>query len=155
MNTSSLSHQIADLLTEGLPPVLNTLCIQRYGAPLSLRRLPTPDPSSSTRFLQLEWGNRPSIDVQIHVHHVGGNMYDVEGSLEEGPTKSFSYCLPDPMPLVGPKAPRVIYKIATFLLNTLERQLGGALLRHELHQKLSPSHERRRSDAARPNRSAA
>ncbi len=61
-------------------------------------------------------------------------MYDVDAQIENGPTQSFAYCLPDPMPLIGTKSPHVVQRLAAFLLDALERQLGSAFLRRELHR---------------------
>jgi hypothetical protein len=66
--------------------------------------------------------------ADITVHHVGGNVYDVKGTVTDGPTRSFTYCLSDPAPLLTPAAPRLSQEIAAFLLDAFEQKLGSAFL---------------------------
>ena len=54
--------------------------------------------------------------------HVGGNVYDVQGGLIDGPTETFTCCLPDVNEV--PVAPSVGRSIGAFLARELQRVTG-------------------------------
>jgi hypothetical protein len=122
------SPQIADALARSLAPVFVSLCTERYGGSVSLRRVER-DASPSAVHFRLDHPRLPVLEASFTIHHVGGNVYDVEGRVEGGPVRSFCYCLPDPAPLLVPEAPRLARDVAAFLLDALERRLGSDLLR--------------------------
>jgi hypothetical protein len=132
MSQSVLAPQIADILHDSLRAVFARLCTQRYGAPISLRRVKASAPPSSTARFQIDRAGHLTLEAEFIVRHLGGNMYEIAGTIEEGPSRAFTYCLPDPMPLLAPKAPRLAQDVAAFLLDALERRLGSDLLRTEL-----------------------
>jgi hypothetical protein len=69
------------------------------------------------------------LEAAFVIRHVGGNMYEVQGEVEGLPPRSFSYCLPEPAPLLAPAAPTLSREMAAFLLDALERRVGHDLLR--------------------------
>jgi hypothetical protein len=128
MRPPASPDQIADLLATSLASVFEALCTQRYGGPISLTRVAPPDSSAIAGF-RLERAGVPAVEASVFIRHVGGNMYDVTGTIAEGPNASFSYCLPDAVPPRTAGAPRLAHDIAAFLLDALERRLGSAVLR--------------------------
>lgn len=139
MSLSVLAPQIADILDDSLRAVFDRLCTQRYGAPISLQRVADPESSSSTVRFQIKRAGVPALEAEVSVRHLGGNMYDVRGTIEDGPTQGFSYCLPESGPLPLSKAPRLAQEVAAFFLDVLERRLGSELLRAELGRRSAPS----------------
>lgn len=99
-----------------------------------MQRVETTDSPPGICF-RLDDRGLPSLDVRLTVRPLGGNVYEVQGMIEDGPTRTFSYCLPEPAPLLLPSAPRLIPEIATFFLNERERQLGRHLLKTTLRPK--------------------
>lgn len=135
MTRSAPAIQIADVLTANLKAVLDNLCDQRYGGPISLERVPAPTTPSTVTF-RLDREDLPPLMAHFTIGHVGGNVYDVEGRVENGPSQSFTYCLPDPDPDSLPQAPHLARKVAAFLLDALERRIGSDLLRHEVRERI-------------------
>lgn len=128
------ASQIAEVLVNSLHTAFPRLCIRRYGAADPLQCVDQTEPLSSTVRLQIDRAGLPVLQASFSIRHVGGNMYDVQGAVEDGPSRSFSYCLPDPAPLLAPKAPRLAQDVAGFLLDALEQRLGRDLLRSELRR---------------------
>jgi hypothetical protein len=122
---------VADILARSLTSVFDNLCTQRYGGSLSFRQFPQADAPSTVRF-ELDRADLPPLGATFTIRHIGGNMYDLVGMIDDGPCQSFSYCLPDPTPTPLPHAPHLAQAVATFLLDALERRLGGDLLRRGL-----------------------
>jgi hypothetical protein len=114
---------------------------------VSLRRVGISDSSPSTARFQIDRTGIPALEAEFVVRHLGGNMYDVRGTIENGPSRVFSYCLPESAPVLVPKAPRLAQEVATFLLDALERRLGSDLLRTELRR---PSTTRERTTSSAP-----
>lgn len=136
------SH-ILNLLADSLEPALVDLCRKRYDIEVGLRRVddsPTDMPPAMT--FSLEWANLRPLQAHFTAHHLGGNMYEVEGQLEEEPKRSFTYCLPDAAPLLTFQVPNLARQVATYLLDAVERHLGKALLRHDTPSSLAkPANE--------------
>lgn len=124
------AHQIADVLATNLEVVFDGLCVHRYGAPLSLERVDA-DPAATTGF-RLHRADLPELRVHFAIRHVGGNVYDVRGTVEDGPSRAFTYSLPEPVSHVVPRAPRLAREVAAFLLDALERRVGSDRLRDEV-----------------------
>lgn len=137
MTFSTPSLLIVEVLDTNLPPALAEQSVQRYGRELPMQRVKATD-SPPGICLRLVDRGRPSLDVRLTVHPLGGNVYEVQGTIKDGPTRTFSYCLPEPSPLLLPSAPRLVPEIATFLLDARERQLGRHLLRTTLRPGKAP-----------------
>lgn len=126
------SHQIADLLANTLETVFDGLSTQRYGKSISLWRAKRTSPSSPVTF-QLERPERSPIEAHVTIQHIGGNVYDLTCTVDGGPTRSFTYSLPD-LPAHEPaKVPGLSREVALFLLDALEQRLGSDLLRGKTH----------------------
>lgn len=123
------SVQIADVLADSLADAVEALSAERYGGPSPLRRVVAAPSSPPTMHVQFDRPDHRSLEAAFVIRHVGGNMYEVRGEIEDLPTRSFSYCLPDPAPLLVPAAPTLSREMAVFLLDALERQVGRDLLR--------------------------
>jgi hypothetical protein len=132
-------RQIADVLATNLETVFDGLCEHRYGGPLSLERVDPPDDAPATAHFRLHRADLPDLSVDFEIRHVGGNVYDVLGIIDNGPSRTFTYSLPDPAPPVVPRAPRLAREVASFLLDALERRVGSNLLRSEVRDRRTPS----------------
>jgi hypothetical protein len=131
--------RIADILAANLETVFANLCAQRYGGPISLVRVDDATPSASTVTFRLDRHDLPSLRSHFSVRHVGGNVYDVWGKIENGPGRSFTYCLPnDSSVATVPRAPHFAENVASFLLDAMERRLGSDLLRGNLRPSKAP-----------------
>ena len=122
------SSQIATILASNLRTVFPELCVQRYGIPLPFDCVPASDGSSWTVQVQIGAPEAPRLTAQFSIRHVGGNMYDVQIAVAEGPTTSFCYCMSEEGPSLVPKTPHLAWEGAAFLLDALERRVGRALL---------------------------
>lgn len=149
MTPSVSPLQIADVLATNLETVFDGLCEDRYGGSLSLERSDPPAPVSSTARFHLYRGDLLELRVDFEIRHVGGNVYDVHGRADGGPSQTFTYCLPDSSPPAVPRAPRLAGKVAAFLLDVLERRLGSDQLRNEIRARRTTSPPRRSGDRAR------
>lgn len=133
--------RIVDVLAASLEAVFDALCTQRYGGPISLERVTLPDdaPSTTTARFRLHRVDLPELGIDFEVRHVGGNMYDVQSTIVNGPSQAFTYSLPDAEPRPALRAPRLASEVAAFLLDALERQVGSNLLRTEIGPSRPPS----------------
>ena len=131
--TTAPTSLIADVLVTSLANVLDNLCLERYDRDVvSLHRIEDPDLPPSTVGLRLDRPGLPSLESQFTVRHLGGNVYELIGEIEDGRSRSFMYCLPDPAPLLVPSAPKLASDVARFLLDEMECRLGRGLLRGEI-----------------------
>lgn len=140
--------QLADILTTNLRGVFANLCYHRYGGPISLERVPHPDSSSSSVLFRIDHNDLPPLWAHFTINHVGGTVYDVQATVKNGPSQSFTYSLPDPNSILVPRAPHLAQEVASFLLDALERQVGSDLLRHKT--QLLPLQTERSSSASPP-----
>lgn len=120
-NISSSSHQPADVLYRSLATSIEKKCTGRHETEVELRRLDdASDPSTMHAELTCSLIQMP---LHLHVNHVGGTVYDVSCTIEEGSSCQFSYSLP-----IQEGTSCLGDKIASFLLDELERELGRLLL---------------------------
>ena len=138
MTTPAPPHQIADVLAANLERVFDGLCEHRYGSPISLERVDVSDEPTPTARFHLHRTDLPRLRVDFEIRHVGGNVYDMQGLVDGGPSRTFTYCLPESAPPVVPRAPRLTDEVAAFLLDTLERRIGSDLLRNEVRARRPP-----------------
>lgn len=139
MSFSTPSLRIVEVLATSLPPALAERSARRYGGELPLHGTEMSEPSSAAIHFCLAPPELPSLDVRFTVRPLGGNVYEVQATIKEGPSQTFSYCLPEPAPLLVPNAPRFIHDAGTFLLDAIERHLGRILLRTKLRPKADAS----------------
>lgn len=117
----SSSHQPADVLYRSLASSIEKKCAGRHETKVNLRRLDDgSDPSTMQAELVCSLIEMP---LHLHVTHVGGTVYDVSCTIEDGPSCQFSYSLP-----IQEGTSCLGDKIANFLLDELERELGRLLL---------------------------
>jgi hypothetical protein len=139
------SRQIADVLAVNLQTAFDGLCEHRYGGPISLERIDPPDEAPSSARFRLRRADLPELRVDFEIRYVGGNVYDVRSLIDGGPAQTFVYCLPEPLSHTMPRAPRLVREIASFLLDALERRVGGELLRNEIRGRRMPTPPGRRA----------
>jgi len=129
--------QLANVLAANFEAVFEGLCVHRYGSPLSLERV-DPAPTPTTARFCLHSTDLPGLHVDFEVRHVGGNMYDVQGTIVNGPSRAFTYSLPDSGSRFLPRAPRLAGEVAAFLLDALERQVGSDRLKNQIQDRRTP-----------------
>lgn len=133
--------ELVEVLADRMEPAFEALCIERYGGPIALHRTKSPSSSPSTLCFRFDPPDLPALRTTFVVQHVGGNVYDFAGSIENGPTRSFTCSLTEtetPFSLEGTLPPDV----AAFLLDALEQRLGRDILQ-KLVQEGFPSTEPR------------
>ena len=128
--TSSPCRRIAEVVHRSLKRALKDQCAGRYAEDVRLRRLDRASARQLMR-LQIECQGRIRMPVGIAATHVGGNVYDIECSVQEGPSRQFSYSLPGASGVALLQAPCLGRKLGTFLLGELERRLGRQILRRK------------------------
>jgi hypothetical protein len=137
------SLRVADVLTVNLRTVFDNLCVHRYGGPVSLERTEAPDPDPATARFRLHRTGLPDLRVAFAIRHVGGNVYDLHGAIEDGPDRTFTYSLPESNADRVPRAPFLAHEVASFLLDALEQRVGNDLLRTEMRGRRQPSEPER------------
>lgn len=135
--------RVADVLTVNLRTVFDNLCSHRYGGPVSLERTEVSDPDPATARFRLHRAGLPDLRVAFAIRHVGGNVYDLQGTIKGGPSRTFTYSLPESNADHVPQAPFLAHKVASFLLDALERRVGNDLLRTEMRGRRQPSEPER------------
>jgi len=140
MKPAVASLRVAEILGANLKSAFADLCVERYGGPLSLVAETVDHEAPSVLRFRLEQSGRTQLIVRLRVKHVGGNIFDVVGEIEDGPSQSFTYSLPDPTPLLTPDASDLTKRISIFVLDTMERRIGSRLLERSLGP--GPSQER-------------
>lgn len=142
MSPPTASPKIVDALAANLTSVFASLCTERYGGAIHLARLNGPEQPPSTLNVRLDHVDLPPLHAHFTVRYVGGNMYDVQGVVENGSSRSFPYSLPESDSDTVPPAPLLTHAVATFLLDAIERRLGSDLLRGKFPEPTSPNQSR-------------
>lgn len=127
-------QKIADVLTNSLKKGFQEVCPERYGAPLSLRRV---DDSSDSQTVSFALEGRIELHIHVTVTHVGGNVYDIETKVEDGDVQCFTYSEPDASGSSLSIAPYLGRKIAKHLLDEVERHLGKKILCNQIDELVS------------------
>lgn len=107
--------------------------------------------SSDSCMARLETAAGTTCQATFRVRHVGGNVYDVEGRVEDGPPEVFTCCLPDAADV--PVAHRLGRLIGRFLIRGVRNRQGQHAEprgRNEDTDRPPP----RADDAPRPRRSS-
>ena len=126
-------RRVSDAIVRDLTTTLTTLAHQRHGARVTVDRLDRAEVQGPIR-LRLTYTDRCLHNEQIqmvarlHVTHVGGNMYDLECAVADGPSRRFTHSLPRRGDTSLIRVPDLGRTIGAFLLDELERQVG----RHHL-----------------------
>lgn len=120
-------RRIADVVHRSLKIAVRRQCTQRYDRDMTLRRLDRAA-ASELLHLQIECRDLIQLDVVVTASHVGGNVYDVGCKIEDGPSSRATYALPAGGGTALSWAPGLGQKLAHFLLDELERELGRRAL---------------------------
>lgn len=124
-------HRITDVLSQSLEQAFDEVCPERYGAPLQLQRIDDPSEPRTVTF-GIKGPTETGLKIHVTVTHVGGNVYDVAAQVEEGAARRFTYSEPAASGSSLSIAPYLGKKIATYVLDEVEQQLGKKLLRNEV-----------------------
>jgi hypothetical protein len=130
-NSPDSFRQITDVLTKSLKQAFNEVCPQRYGAPLTLRRIDEPDAAQRVSF-ELDGADTITLQIHVTIRHVGGNVYDIGTQVEDGPERCFTYSEPDASGSSLSIAPYLGKKIAKHILDEVEQRLGKRILRAQM-----------------------
>lgn len=123
-------RRIPDVVYRSLETSLTLQGRRRHGVDAALERV---DPASTDQPMQIRVGDEDQLQMaaRIRVSHVGNNVYDVRCTVEEGPSRRFTYSLPERAGTVLSRAPCLGRKLGTFLLDELEREIGRRHLRSQ------------------------
>lgn len=124
-------QKITDVLSQSLEQAFDEVCPERYGAPLQLQRIDDPSEPRTVTF-GIKGPTGAGLKIHVTVTHVGGNVYDVAAQVEEGAARRFTYSEPAASGSSLSIAPYLGKKIATYVLDEVEQQLGKKLLRNEV-----------------------
>lgn len=133
MTTDSPSsfREITTVLSKSLEQAFDEVCPERYGAPLTLRRIEDASETQTVAF-GIEGPADKALTIRVTVTHVGGNVYDVDAQVEDGPVHRFTYSEPVASGSSLSIAPYLGKKIARSVLDEVEQQLGKQLLRERV-----------------------
>jgi len=124
---------IATVLVENLGPRFETLCMERYGGLLDLRPVDESEElKAATVQIVMERPPHLKMTGTLVVRHVGGNVYDVQGIVDDSPETvvSFTHCLSEDAQPTVPS--RLVQNLASHLLDTTERLVGRQFLQDHL-----------------------
>lgn len=141
----TFSCRVVDVLYRSLETALIRQCAQRYGVGVALRPARVSE-DGTTMQLQILCRGRVRETVQLEVNHVGGNVYDVICAVEGGDSRQFVYCISANDGDALPQAPTLGRRVATFVLEELEKQLGRKLLRRQVHSSMRLSSSSRKRE---------
>ena len=129
---------IATILIDSLAPQFEALCRDRYDGLLDLRPIDKSEElATATVRLVMERPPHLQMSSTLVVRHVGGNVYDVQGLVDDNPETvvSFTHCLSeDARPATTSHLAR---DLASYLLDTTERLLGRQFLQDHLRAPTS------------------
>ncbi len=119
--------QIADVTCRSLASALAQRCADLHGMDVEVART---DPGPPVK-IQVRCGGRFEVGLRVAVEHVGGNVYDVFCTIEEGASCRLTYSRPEGAGAPLPLCPRLGRRFSAFVLEELERRLGRWHLRGE------------------------
>lgn len=126
-------QKIADVLTNSLKKSFQEVCPDRYGAPLTLRRV---DDASTSHTVSFTIDGPVDFHIHVTVSHVGGNVYDIATQVEDGDVHCFTYSEPHASGSSLSIAPYLGKKIATHILDEVEKHLGKQILCDQMQQEV-------------------
>lgn len=121
------ADQIADVTYRSLASALSQRCDDLYGVDVDVTCADAEPPME----VQVQCDDRFGMRLQVTVEHVGGNVYDVLGTIEDGASCQLTYGHPEDADAPLPLCPRLGRKFAAFVLDELEQRLGRWHLRRE------------------------
>lgn len=149
----SAPASIASVFFKSLAPQFETLCRERYGGLLDLRPIDeTEDLTAATVHFVMERPPHLKMKGTLVVRHVGGNVYDVQGIVDDNPETvvSFTHCLSEEArPTI---TSHLVQNLASHFLDTTERLLGRQFLQDHLRSPASedPASSPPTRDQAKP-----
>ena len=117
--------RIAEVVYHSFEAALIEQCADRHSLNITVHCAPEEHPMH----VQLRCHDLIEMSLRLAVRHVGGNVYDVVCSLENGPSETFVYCLPNEGEPPLPPVPRLGRELATFVLDAMEQSVGRQGLR--------------------------
>ncbi|MFB6099125.1 MAG: hypothetical protein ABEK84_08470 [Salinibacter sp.] len=127
------------MLHRSLEPALSTLCARRYDTSLTLRRRPDAGEDDPSLQLRLDCRGLLRMRIRFTVTPAGNDLYDVHCHVQDGPSRKFSYALGGRAGVTLSHAPGLGRRIGTFLLDTMEKQIGRRLLQSAASPPAAPS----------------
>lgn len=122
-------REIVDVVYRSVETAMADECSERYEVPVVLNRADEKVDAPSGLGVRVERRGVVGMPAEIAVSHVGGNIYDIRCTIEEGPSSHHSYSLPGSSDPRRARAPRLGESLARFLLDELERKVGREQLR--------------------------
>lgn len=122
------SDRIPDVVCRSLKTALAVQCRRRHDADVTVRRLERTAADQPMR-IRITYSDQIEMTARIRVVPVGGNVYDIHSTVEEGPSRRFTYSLPGQGGTALSRAPCLGRKLGTFLLKQLEQRVGHHHLR--------------------------
>lgn len=127
-SSSAPPRRIMEVLYRSLVTALVKQCAQRHDANVSVRRLKDTSDDPSEMHLRLDCRGLLQMPVRLVAMSTSANIYEVRCTLEDGSSRQFSYGLSGRSGTNLSPAPQLGRKLATFLLDELEKRLGRLLL---------------------------
>ena len=128
-STASCRH-VPDVVFRSLKSALALQCRRRHDVEVTITRLDQATDDPSIR-LRVGCDDQIQLTAQISVSPVGGNVYDIDCTVEEGPSCQFTYSLPGRSGTALSRAPDLGRRLGAFLLDELERQVGRHYLQSQ------------------------
>lgn len=126
-------HRMIDGLYRSFVTALAEQCVERGGARVTVRRKEDSSDGGPSIQVQLVCSNLIWMPVRFTIRPNGERLYDVECAVEEGPSRQFTYTLPNQGQTEPSRMPSLGQELATFLLDELEERFGQRLLHGPLH----------------------
>jgi len=119
--------QIADVTYRSLASALSQRCADLHDMDVAVTRTDSGAPME----IQVQCEDRFEVCLRVTVEHVGGNVYDVFCTIEEGASCQLTYSRPEGADAPLPLCPRLGQTFSAFVLEELEQRLGRWHLRRE------------------------
>ncbi|WP_263784594.1 hypothetical protein [Salinibacter grassmerensis] len=112
--------QIADATYRSLTSALSRRCADLYDMDVRVTRVDAGPPMK----VRVHCEDRFELRLRVTVEHVGGNVYDVFCTIEEGASSQLTYSRPEGADTPLPLCPRLGQRFSAFVMEELERRLG-------------------------------
>lgn len=126
--SNAQSVRVADVLARSLETALVEQCAREYEARVALHRLEPSSDEGTVMPLRIECRGLLSLSARLVVIPVGGGIFDVLCTVEDGRSRRFSYSLGEENAVNLTHAPYLGRKLARFLLDEVKKGLGELLL---------------------------
>lgn len=119
--------QVADVTYRSLTSALSRRCADLHNMDVEITHTDVEPPME----VRVQCEDRFEVRLRVTVEHVGGNVYDVFCTIEEGASCQLTYSRPEGAGASLPLCPRLGQKFSAFVLEALEQRLGRWYLRRE------------------------